>query len=364
MTQNITLLGASYSDVPSVELPATGGGTASFTDVTDTTAAAADVASGKYFYTSAGVRTAGTASGGGSDYPVIGDGKTYFHIQVTDIARPTVSLRFTQTVSNGVTVDWGDGSATETYSGTSAATHTHTYSAAGEYTIVLDVTSGRIRYGGSAANSIFVTNATTDGASVNRYRLLAAEIGTKGVTTNTIGTYSFYYCYFLRSITIPDGTTSIGSSAFYICSSLTDVTIPSSVTSIGSSAFSNAPVPRITIPSSVTSIDGSVFNGCKLLSVTIPEGVTQLKSAVFSSCSGLETVTIPSSVTSIAASAFSGCSGVKEYHLLPTTPPTLANTNAFTGIASDCIIYVPSGSLEAYQTATNWSTYASYMQEE
>lgn len=65
MAQNITLLGASYADVPAVELPKTGGGTATFTDVTDTTAAAADVASGKYFYTAAGVRTEGTASGGG-----------------------------------------------------------------------------------------------------------------------------------------------------------------------------------------------------------------------------------------------------------------------------------------------------------
>jgi len=65
MAQNITLMGASYSDVPSVTLPKTGGGIASFTDVTDTTAAASDVASGKYFYTAAGVKTEGTASGGG-----------------------------------------------------------------------------------------------------------------------------------------------------------------------------------------------------------------------------------------------------------------------------------------------------------
>lgn len=65
MAQNITLLGASYSDVPAVNLPKTGGGLASFTDVTDTTAIASDVASGKYFYTAGGVRTAGTGSGGG-----------------------------------------------------------------------------------------------------------------------------------------------------------------------------------------------------------------------------------------------------------------------------------------------------------
>lgn len=65
MAQNITLLGASYSAVPAVTLPKTGGGTATFIDVTDTTATAADVATGKYFYTAAGVRTQGTNSGGG-----------------------------------------------------------------------------------------------------------------------------------------------------------------------------------------------------------------------------------------------------------------------------------------------------------
>ena len=71
MAQNITLLGASYSDVPAVQLPKTGGGTATFTDVTDTTAAAADVATGKYFYTAAGTRTQGTNSGGGGGGPTL-----------------------------------------------------------------------------------------------------------------------------------------------------------------------------------------------------------------------------------------------------------------------------------------------------
>ena len=66
MAQNITLLGATYSGVPAVTLPKSGGGTATFTDVTDTTAAAGDVASGKYFYTSDGTRTQGTSSGGTS----------------------------------------------------------------------------------------------------------------------------------------------------------------------------------------------------------------------------------------------------------------------------------------------------------
>lgn len=90
MAQNITLLGASYSAVPAVMLPKTGGGTASFTDVTDTTAAAADVASGKYFYTAAGVRTAGTASGGGGTPLVTLVASAEYTVSTTDTSASAV----------------------------------------------------------------------------------------------------------------------------------------------------------------------------------------------------------------------------------------------------------------------------------
>ena len=65
MAQNITLMGASYSAVPAVTLPKTGGGTARFDDASVTTATASDVASGKIFLASDGTITTGTASGGG-----------------------------------------------------------------------------------------------------------------------------------------------------------------------------------------------------------------------------------------------------------------------------------------------------------
>lgn len=60
MSQNVTLLGTDYSAVPAVLLPKTGGGNARFTDVSDTTATAADVLNSKYFYNSNGTRTQGT----------------------------------------------------------------------------------------------------------------------------------------------------------------------------------------------------------------------------------------------------------------------------------------------------------------
>lgn len=54
MAQNITLMGASYSAVPAVTLPKTGGGTARFDDASVTTAVESDVVSGKKFLESDG----------------------------------------------------------------------------------------------------------------------------------------------------------------------------------------------------------------------------------------------------------------------------------------------------------------------
>lgn len=96
MAQNLTIAGASYTDVPGLDIAKTGGGTAYFADVSDTTASASDVASGKYFYTAAGERTAGTASGGGGGGVIITEtpnaaGGDTLEITGVDLSNDTVT---------------------------------------------------------------------------------------------------------------------------------------------------------------------------------------------------------------------------------------------------------------------------------
>jgi len=57
---NITIWGASYTNVPACTLPKTGGGTVRFTDTSATTATASDVASGKVFVKADGSQDTGS----------------------------------------------------------------------------------------------------------------------------------------------------------------------------------------------------------------------------------------------------------------------------------------------------------------
>jgi hypothetical protein len=67
-------------------------------------------------------------------------------------------------------------------------------------------------------------------------------------------------------------------------------------------------------------------------------------------------LTIGTGVTSMGTSAFSYCSGLTSIMVLPETPPVLG-TDAFDGVPSAIPVYVPCGSMAAYQTASGWNEF-------
>ena len=164
----------------------------------------------------------------------------------------------------------------------------------------------------------------------------------------------------VTDLVIPNDVTSIGKWAFYGCSSLTSIAIPDSVTSINNSAFQHCSnLTSVTIPDSVTSIGDSAFSYCRgLTSVTIPDSVTSIGDEAFYNCSSLTSINIPDSVTLIGQYAFRDCSSLTSIYCKPTTPPTLCYWG-FEHISSTAKIYVPTASVDAYKSASGWSSYAS-----
>ena len=210
-----------------------------------------------------------------------------------------------------------------------------------------------------------------------------------------IGDDAFYGCSGLTSITIPSSVTEIGDRAFGACSGLASIKvassnsyydsrnncnaiierstneliagckntiIPSSVTEIGDDAFHGCfGLTSITIPNSVTEIGNSAFYFCPgLTSITIPSSVTEIGDDAFESCFGLTSITIPSSVTEIGYNAFCFCIKLSSVFVESVNPPKI--NSSFYSIADDAVLYVPYGSLKAYNVAP-WNTFFSKIQE-
>lgn len=229
------------------------------------------------------------------------------------------------------------------------------------------------------------------------------------VTTIEYG--AFYECSgFTGSLNIPNSVTSIGGNAFYSCTGFDGtLTLPIFLTTIENSAFRNCSgfTGSLTIPDRVTSIGANAFLGCEGFtgylhignsvssigayafdyctgftgSLTIPESVTEIGAAAFQSCMGFTgnlniygsltsiehhtfnycwnltgTLTLPNTVTEIGELAFNYCNQLTAITALPETPPTLG-ANAFQHVPTGIPVYMPCGSLSAYQSASGWNAF-------
>lgn len=181
--------------------------------------------------------------------------------------------------------------------------------------------------------------------------------------------YSTFERSGLNSITFKgDFSTSVYGSNFQECTNLTSVTFETQFSVLPFRFFSKCSALQTVDLSNCLSYRisdndayfGSHFSECSsLITVTLSTHVNRLEKGMFG-YSNLQYITIPANVTEIGNGCFYACRNA-IITCLSTTPPTLVkdNNESYNHFGMVPSIKVPAASLEAYKTATGWSTWAS-----
>lgn len=315
------------------------------------------------------------------------DGKTHVFITLTSTYGLDVTLYMNKSNTDEMTVDWGDGSTPSTFTNSgNFNTGAHTYPSYGNYEIKIWMSSGTGTYtfGNNSISYPFMLN------SISRiYKKIFI-----GEDVLTLGGYAFTFCYSLIDIVIPDGITTIGTYALDL-SSLRFCSLPTTITTIGDYAFASCRrLFAITIPANVSSKGIQILSGCNALVTvtylsasdtiikdyelytssalgfltkdgifTVPATITAIYQYAFGSSHVTLKFVFLGALTSISSYAFRYAYAAKEYDFTHcTSVPTLASSNVFENIAPDCVIKVPSSLYSSWIAATNWSTYANYIE--
>lgn len=235
-------------------------------------------------------------------------------------------------------------------------------------------------------------------------KLTSIEIGS---SVTSIGTQAFYSCDLLEYITISTDNSVFDSrdncNAIIQTSTNTllygsnSTIVPNTITTIANGAFRGRQITSINIPNSVTTIGSSAFGGNKMLDqITVSEGnavydsrdncnaiietstnklvagcvatvipntVTSIGYYAFYLYDNIETIVIPGSVTTIEEGAFWLCTGLTSLTILSEIPPVLGN-NAFYYVTKSLPVYIPCGTVDAYQSASGWSEFTNYQELE
>lgn len=180
----------------------------------------------------------------------------------------------------------------------------------------------------------------------------------------------------LQEIELPVGLKEIGDQSLGL-TSLTHINIPETVEKIGIQALASFKGDTIIVPNSVREIDIQAFVGTnakyailssqlsvvptqlfamsEIEEVYFPEGVKKVENEVFWDCKKMRKLVLPSTLESFDDYMFS----VKLDQLWCYAPePPACNAMMvnpyYNNLSSHCLLYVPQGSLELYQSHPQW----------
>lgn len=306
MGQNVTIAGASYPDVPALDVPKTGGGTARFVDTADDTVTPASLKSGVTAHDASGAKITGTLDttppeesdinfwdydgtllyawtlaelATKTELPplpshdglicqgwnwtlqdikdagreldigalyITDDGKTRLYVDVDTETWDDFVLNYWQSNINTTTVDWGDGTTPETKDASSWIEHRHVYAASGSYVITMSVKDGKKMWLGHDGRML-IANGDTDSGRCSMLRKV--EVGARVTGTDP---QCFRNCCRLESVSLPQATKIYTPRAFEQCTQL-----------------------RVFIAADMDEVWQSFYRCSNLRAIATPKGTTQ-----------------------------------------------------------------------------------------
>lgn len=173
-----------------------------------------------------------------------------------------------------------------------------------------------------------------------------------GNSVPIIDSYTFAYCSFNGSLIIGNSVTMVQHHAFYYSTGFVgSVTIPISVVSIGENAF--------WLCNQLTSVyyEGDIDGWCSISFADTYANPLWFAHYLYIYNELVTNLIIPETVTTIGNYAFSGCNGLTSITTHAETPPTIFSST-FYNCPQSIPVYVPCGSLAAYQSAAYWNEFA------
>jgi hypothetical protein len=253
----------------------------------------------------------------------------------------------------------------------------------------INATPNHEEYGSVNGGGVYELGQTCTLTAVPNEGYTFVNWKTDGIVVSTENTYSFtvrsnknYVANFYENSTYPltysynedDHTATVTGRVEGV--ELGELVIPETVlhngdfytvTAIGQWAFADCmSLASVSIPNTVTAIGAQAFIYCyNLVSVSLPSGITLIPHGLFQSCGNLASITIPSGVTFISSYAFLGCYSLASLTVLAETPPVLDNESLgdiFIDVDKTIPVYIPCGSIEAYQNAEGWNEFTNFIE--
>ncbi len=160
----------------------------------------------------------------------------------------------------------------------------------------------------------------------------------------SLGTYVFYNCSGLESVTFNQTMTILPQNTFANCTNLTEIILPETLTTIGTYSLANTGISSIDIPENVTSLAQNIFRNCANLTTitfTRTTSAPTITSQTFLGINSVQKIIYACSVKDLYRQSFSVASNFAAEVEPKLNPVAYELAEITTQVYTDCECELP-----------------------